>query len=104
MVIQYTINIMDSVGNYLDDYTSGKKRGPTSQRAYLIQQICDDIFDDNQFAKLLGQTKLLTANEIRDIYDQAKAWKTNPQALFWKLLKEKNAEIKEKLKFDSEDK
>ena len=89
---------MAKLEKYLDKYLFSEKKRPTSERSHLIQLLCDDIFTNSDFQKLLGQTKQLTAGEIRSIYDEAKSWKTNPQALFWKLLKEKKEEIQKKIK------
>ncbi len=95
---------MRSIKDGLEKYFKGDFKKPTSERSYLIQNICDDLFSNKDFIKLLGQTKLLTLNEIGEIYTKSKNWETNPQALFWKLLKEKNEEIKKELKKDSEKK
>ena len=84
---------MKPIGERIQTFL-GTKKNPSSQRAHLIQQICDTLFDDTQFKKLLGQTRQCTTQEIRDIFDTAKAWKKNPQALFWKLVREKQEEIK----------
>lgn len=93
---------MDSIKNHLEKFLKNKKN-PTSERAYLIQTICDSIFDDQDFKKILGQTRNLTVEEIRDIYDEAYRWKVNPQALFWKLLKKKHMSIKKKMESISKD-
>lgn len=76
---------------------SSDKNRPTSERAHLIQTICDTLFDDKHFKKILGQTHQFTTAEIRDIFDQAKSWQTNPKALFWKLVREKQQAIKTQL-------
>ena len=73
------------------------KKNPTSERAHLVQTICDTFFDDRDFKKVLGQTAQFTVSELRDIFDRARAWQTNPRALFWKLVREKRAAIKEQL-------
>ena len=80
----------------------GEKKRPASERAYTIQRVCDNIFTQDEFKKILGATGNLTIDEIRDIYDQAVSWKVNPKALFWKLLKEKKAEIKKQLAEEDE--
>ena len=89
---------MRGIKSLIQSYTNKKEKGATSERAVLIQQICDVLFDDGAFKKILGQTHQLTIDEIREIFESAYRWKVNPQALFWKLLKEKNAEIKKSLK------
>lgn len=43
------------------------------------------------------QCKNLTEPEIREAFDSARKWKTNPSALFRKLIKEKSNEIKQRL-------
>ena len=86
-------DIQGEISKFLRD-----KKNPTSKRAYYIQQICDTFFTQDDFKKILGQTRQLTTAEIQKIFDEARGWKTNPKALFWKLLKEKNAEISAELK------
>ena len=81
--------LADSINSFLEN-----KKNPTSERAHLIQVVCDTLFDDKDFKKILGQTKQLTVEEIRTMFEQAKNWQQNPQALFWKLLREKQKEIK----------
>lgn len=71
---------------------------PSSERACMIQIICEELFTQRDFTKILGQTKDMTISEIRGIYDASKSWNVNPPALFWKLLKEKNKEIKKTIK------
>ena len=73
------------------------KKNPTSERAHLIQYICDTLFDDKHFKKLLGQTRQCTVAEIRAIFDESRSWSVNPQALFWKLLREKQVKIKKQI-------
>ncbi len=75
----------------------GNTNGPTSSRAHLIQQICDSLFDGEDFKKILGQTKEFTNEEIRNIFDTSYSWKKNPQALFWKLVREKQEEVRNTL-------
>ena len=87
------------LSNEIDSFLKNKKN-PTSERAYIIQKICDHLFDDKQFKKILGQTKQFTVTELKDIFDQAKSWEKNPSALFWKLVKEKKEKIQEDLKKD----
>jgi len=83
----------EHIAKYLKD-----KKNPTSERSYIIQYICDSLFDDTHFKKILGQTKQFTTEEIREIFSQAKNWDKNPQALFWKLVREKQNDIKKQLK------
>ena len=85
---------MDALNNHIHRFLKNKKRGPTSQRAHIIQTVCDTLFDDKHFRKILGQTRQFTAEEIRNIFDEAKAWQINPQALFWKLVREKQEQIR----------
>ena len=83
--------------SFKDIFDSGGKddiKRPTSERAYLIQRICEELFTDDDFVKILGQTSEMTENEIQSIFDEAKGWKVNPQALFWKLIKAKREDIK----------
>ena len=70
-----------------------KSKSPTSQRAYVLQRICDDLFTQDDFKKIMGQTSKMTVPEIIEIFDQARSWQKNPQALFWKLVREKQKEI-----------
>ncbi|MDE0243344.1 MAG: hypothetical protein OYG31_01370 [Candidatus Kaiserbacteria bacterium] len=88
---------MRSLGDSLQTFLENKKN-PTSQRAHLVQTICDTLFSDKDFKKILGQTRQFTVDEIRDIFDQARSWNVNPKALFWKLVREKQRTIKEQLK------
>lgn len=75
-----------------------EKKNPTSERAYVVQTICDTLFSDKDFKKILMQTKNFTTEEIHQIFGQAKSWEKNPQALFWKLVGEKRNEIRQQLK------
>ena len=84
---------MDALNTHIQRFFKNEKR-PTSERAHLIQTICDTFFDDKHFKKILGQTKQFTTKELRTVFEQAKAWKVNPKALFWKLVREKQEEIK----------
>ena len=87
---------MDSLSAHIQRFLKNDKR-PTSERAHLIQTICDTLFDDKHFKKILGQTKQFTTQEIRSIFEEAKGWQTNPQALFWKLIREKQQNIKQQI-------
>jgi len=80
---------------------SDGKKAATSSRSALIQEICDEILSQKDFEKVLYQTGKFTVNEIREIYTAAKNWRKNPPALFWKLIREKQEEIKNQLKDDS---
>lgn len=40
----------------------------------------------------------ITDNELYDMWQKARAWKVNPPALFYKMLKARSAEIKRQLK------
>ncbi len=91
---------MDSIGRHIPSFLKDKKN-PTSERAHVIQTICDTLFDDTQFKKILGQTRQFTVSEIRSIFDQSKGWEKNPQALFWKLLREKQVLIRDQIDPDS---
>ena len=87
---------MDSLNTGIAKFLKNKKN-PTSKRAHLIQQVCDTLFDETHFKKILGQTKDFTVDEIQDIFNQAKQWNKNPPALFWKLVKEKQKDIKKQI-------
>ena len=88
--------LMQNLDRGIDTFLNKGKR-PTSERAYLIQSICDTLFDDSDFKKILGQTRQFTTEEIRHLFDQARSWKVNPQAFFWKLIREKQEEIKQQI-------
>ena len=88
---------MDTLGSHIERFMDNGQRRPTSERAHLIQTVCDTLFDDTHFKKILGQTHQFTVEEIRDIFNQAKSWQVNPKALFWKLIREKQQEIKTQL-------
>ena len=87
---------MDRLGKHIGTFLKNKKN-PTSERAHLIQQICDTLFDDSHFTKILGQTRQCTVSEIRDMFTEAKNWEKNPRALFWKLVREKREDIRKQL-------
>lgn len=69
----------------------GKQPKINSERALYIQDIV--LLTGRTFKSVLGQTKEMTPNEIREIYERAIKWKLNPPALCNKLLKEKRIEI-----------
>ena len=87
---------MDSLNESIDSFLKHRKN-PTSERAYFIQLICDTFFDDTYFKKILGQTRQFTVSEIRLIFEEAKSWQVNPQALFWKLVREKQKEVRKQI-------
>lgn len=72
-----------------------KKRGATS----LESEIRDNISKllNRPFRQVAGLTKGWTTDEMYITYNKAKSFKANPAALMWKLIKEKNAKIKEQL-------
>ena len=84
--------ITDVLYKYLD------KKPQKSQRGALIQEVSSVFFSGKDFKKILGQTKEFTIQEIREMYNSAKSWKKNPPALFWKLIREKQEEIKKQKK------
>ena len=92
---------MDTLGNHLRTFLKNKKN-PTSERAHLVQQICDTLFDQSHFKKILGQTRQFTVAEIRHIFGEAKNWEKNPQALFWKLVREKREAVRKQLAKETE--
>ena len=87
---------MKTLDSHIEKFLKKGNR-PTSERAHLIQTICDTLFDDTHFKKILGQTRQCTVHEIRDMFTQAKSWHVNPGALFWKLVREKQQEIKKQI-------
>lgn len=91
---------MEHISESIKKYN--KQKTPSSERSYVIQCICEEMFTQKDFKKLLGQTKQLTTEEIRHIFDAAKSWHKNPKALFWKLLKEKNDSVKTELEKEKE--
>jgi hypothetical protein len=67
-------------------------------RQQLVCQVCDAVgISENYLQSVYFTSKLLTDDEIREIRDKACAFKANPPALFWKMLKKKKAEILSKL-------
>ena len=82
-----------------------KQKKPTNQWAYCVQRAIDEVgFEQKEFKRLLFSlqnggkySNLLTYAEIHDIINIASKWKTNPKALFWKLLKERKAIAKKKM-------
>lgn len=93
----YNKNNMKKIKDIISEKLKDQKQ-ITSKRQHLLQRICDDFFTDKEFTKIMGQTKNLTEDEIEKIYVEAKNWKTNSVALFWKLLREKQQKIKKQLK------
>ena len=90
--------VSEHIHKSISRFIRGEKKRPSSERAYFLQKVCDNILGDQKyFKKILGVTKLMTIDEIREIYDTAYGWKKNPPALFWKLIKEKNIAIKKEV-------
>ena len=85
---------MDTLDTHIQRFLVQDRNQPTSERAHLIQTVCNTLFDDTHFKKILGQTRQFTVEEIRDVFNQAKSWPVNPKALFWKLVREKQQTIK----------
>lgn len=77
---------MEKIKFDLEKFEVKKKGVPTSERAYWVDE-CAKL-TGKKFNIIMGQTKQLTMEEIRDIYLKAKGWQKNPGALFWILLKE----------------
>ena len=82
------------IGESVNSFLKSPKKRPTSERAYWIQKICDDMLSDSDFKKVMGQARELTVEELIEIHSRANPWLKNPGALFWKLLKEKKEVIK----------
>ena len=75
-----------------------KKSRGMGGRQELICSVCDAVgIGENYLQSVYFTSKLLTDDEILEIRDKACAFKPNPPALFWKLLKAKKAEILSKL-------
>ena len=54
-------HINKSIGRFI----RGEKKKPSSERAYFLQKICENIFaDQKQFKKILGATKLFTVDDV----------------------------------------
>jgi hypothetical protein len=75
-----------------------KKSRGMGERQELICSVCDAVgIGENYLQSVYFSSRLLTDNELKDIRDKACAFKANPPAYFWKLLKGKKAEILSKL-------
>jgi hypothetical protein len=80
-------------------------RDPKRFKKFWWEQICKHLFAEEWeedkskiFKKVMGQTNQFTLEEIKGIFEQAVRWRTNPPALFWKLVRVKRQQIKEQLK------
>lgn len=72
-----------------------KKRGATSPESEIRDLISQML--SRPFRQISGLTKGWTVDEMYVTYNKAKSFKANPAALMWKLIKEKNLEIKKQL-------
>lgn len=72
-----------------------KKRGATSPESEIRDLISQML--SRPFRQISGLTKGWTVDEMYVTYNKAKSFKANPPALLWKLIKEKNLEIKKQL-------
>ena len=94
--------MMKSIKDISNLYFHKRERAPNSERSHLIKEIAEIIFFEDEFKKsfqiILGITRQMSVDEIRDIYNVSKNWDKNPKALFLKLTKEKNLEINRHLK------
>lgn len=72
-----------------------KKRGATSPESEVRDNIAKLL--SRSFKQVAGLTKGWTTDEMYVTYNKAKSFKANPAALMWKLIKEKNLEIKKQL-------
>jgi hypothetical protein len=72
-----------------------KKRGATSPESEVRDLISQML--SRPFRQISGLTKGWTVDEMYVTYNKAKSFKANPPALLWKLIKEKNLEIKKQL-------
>lgn len=86
----------DITGNAFGDYQVKKKKGPTSPESEQRELIAKLI--DRPFRQVAGLTKGWTLNELYLLRRRAESFSKNPMALMWKLMKEKNLEIKKQLK------
>jgi len=86
---------MKKIGDIIIDIKRYVKGQPTSKRAYWVQQLADLV--GVSFKKMFGFTSRMTVEEIQEIYDTSKGWKTNPPALARKLIKETNQKINKQL-------
>lgn len=74
------------------DLTNGfemKKGRPTTRRNYWVD-LCAKL-TNKRFGRMLGELKGIPDDGIEFMYTRAVQWKTNPKALFNKLLRENRA-------------
>ena len=75
-----------------------KKSRGMGGRQELVCQVCDAVgIGENYLQSVYFSSRLLTDAELLEIKDKACAFKANPPAFFWKLLKGKKADILSKL-------
>ena len=83
------------------DIIEASENDPKQKRKFWWTQICEHIlkeeYQNNKggtFKKIMGQTHLFTTGELRYIFETSYRWRKNPPALLWKLIREKNKELK----------
>lgn len=73
-----------------------KKKGANSEESE-IRELMSKLLNKS-IPYICGRTRYWTKDEMYQAYNTAIKWKTNPQALLNKLIKEQNLKIKEMLK------
>lgn len=87
--------ITDLFSDRLFSEIKKKKRGATSPESEIRDLISQML--SRPFKQISGLTRGWTVDEMYITYNKAKSFKANPAALMWKLIKEKNSEIKKQL-------
>jgi len=79
------------------DLSRFKKVRNTGARQQLISSIAAELGIENVRA-VFFKARMLTDRELEQIKNEAVKFKKNPAALFWKLLKLKDKEIRDRIK------
>lgn len=98
--------LVNRIGTQFENFERAAVRTEKDSKKFWWGQICRHLFSEEWedsrnknliFKKILGQTHNFTLGEIRSIFEKAVRWRKNPPALFWKLVREKQAEIRKQI-------
>jgi hypothetical protein len=97
--------LIKRIGDNFEKY-SVEEADPKKHKVFWWEQICKHYYPEEwadpkqknlAFKRVLGQTSKFTLGEIRSIFERSMRWRKNPPALFWKLVREKQAEIRRQI-------